>query len=279
MNMIDNVAQLEISSDDGTRLRAVDHGGHIVSWVTRDGRERLFTSALAQYGGRHAIRGGVPVIFPQFADRGPLAKHGIARQCPWVPVRSRGQDELSFSLKDSEATRLTWPESFQLHLTAALIGDSLRLTLEVRNAGQRDWSFTAALHTYLRVQDIAKVRLHGLEHCDYIDSAAGGASAPAALEALRIQGEVDRIYRGAPKAVTLEEHGPRLRIEQSGFTDVVVWNPGPEKARALSDLEANGEQQMLCIEAAVVEHPVLLAAGSSWQGTQTLTALDLSLGG
>ena len=36
--------------------------------------------------GSQAVRGGIPVLFPQFADRGPLKKHGFARDLPWQLV-------------------------------------------------------------------------------------------------------------------------------------------------------------------------------------------------
>ena len=68
------------------------HGAQLLSWKTghssvgdapADGRERLFLSERARFAEGAAIRGGVPVIFPQFAGRGPLPKHGFARTLPW----------------------------------------------------------------------------------------------------------------------------------------------------------------------------------------------------
>ena len=59
----------------------------------------------------------------------------------------------------------------------------------------------------------------------------------------------------------------------SGFTDVVVWNPGPDRGAALSDLELGGWLRMLCVEAAVIGAPVRLEPGERWTGQQTLTAL------
>ena len=50
----------------------------------------------------------------------------------------------------------------------------LSVTLEVANTGDTPFAFTAALHTYLRVADIANVTIEGLQGCDYEDSANGG---------------------------------------------------------------------------------------------------------
>ena len=44
-------------------------GAHVLSWVS-GGRERLFLSPANHWDGRTAIRGGIPVCFPQFNARG-----------------------------------------------------------------------------------------------------------------------------------------------------------------------------------------------------------------
>ncbi|MFX6031775.1 hypothetical protein ABTE99_19565, partial [Acinetobacter baumannii] len=61
-------------------------GAQVLSWVMADGVERLYLSPRSVFDGHTAIRGGVPVCFPQFNQRGPLAKHGFARNLPWRVV-------------------------------------------------------------------------------------------------------------------------------------------------------------------------------------------------
>lgn len=67
------------------------HGAQVLSWRPDDGRERLFVSTRAVFDGKAAIRGGMPVIFPQFGERGALQKHGFARNQRWqfAGVRDR----------------------------------------------------------------------------------------------------------------------------------------------------------------------------------------------
>ncbi len=70
---------LELHTADGASATISLYGAHLLSWQTADGRERLFLSERAVLDGSSAIRGGVPLIFPQFAARGNGQRHGFAR--------------------------------------------------------------------------------------------------------------------------------------------------------------------------------------------------------
>jgi glucose-6-phosphate 1-epimerase len=89
---------------------------------------------------------------------------------------------------------------------------------------------------------------------------------------LRVTGELDRVYVGAPRALLVREPRQALSVETRDFPDVVVWNPGRKRAAALADMDPDGERAMLCVEAALVQTPVTLAAGEQWQGAQVLDA-------
>ena len=70
------------------------HGAHLLSWVPAGGGEQLYVSPKTAYANGEAIRGGVPVIFPQFSTRGPLKRHGFARSKPWQLVSAeQGADD------------------------------------------------------------------------------------------------------------------------------------------------------------------------------------------
>lgn len=264
---------LELKAADGARARICGHRAHLCSWTPAHGVEQLYLSGRAVFGPGAAIRGGVPVIFPQFASEGPLPKHGFARTAQWR-LESATQGEARFRLSDSEATRALWPHAFDADLTVAIADRTLRLGLAVENRGDKPFSFTAALHTYLRVDEIAQVELLGLRGLRYRDAAHGGGEATEHAERVRIEGEVDRIYFDAPPALELREPARRLRIESQGFADVVVWNPGAAKGAALADLEPDGYRRFLCVEAAMIGRPQRLGPGQSWTGMQTLVAED-----
>lgn len=261
---------IKLSVADGNTAEVHAHGAHVTSWHAA-GEERLFMSPRAEFREDAAIRGGVPVIFPQFAGLGPLPKHGFARTARWQQMPADATDSVQFRLQDNASTYAIWPYRFIADYRVEVLKDALRMTLSIRNVDIRSFTFTAALHTYLRVEDISRVRARGLQGRQYLDSAAGGVRRLEAGPELSIAGEVDRIYLSAQPPLQLLEPGRRTVIcSMQGFTDVVVWNPGAVKAAQLHDLEPDGFKHMLCVEAAVIGVPVELLPQASWSGTQQL---------
>lgn len=252
---------------EGASATVALHGAHVVSWIPNDGRERLFLSEKAKFDGGGAIRGGVPVIFPQFGERGTLPKHGFARSLPWLYAGD--DDNALFELRDSAATA-HWPHSFIARLRVVLSATRLKLTLEVENLGEHAFDFGAALHTYLRVGDIAQTALQGLQGCDYEDSANGGTLHREHDYELRFEGEVDRIYNDVVAPLQLVDGDEALFIEQENFPDCVVWNPGEHLAARISDLAPDDWKHFACVEAGQVLQPMLLEPGEVWEGTQVL---------
>jgi glucose-6-phosphate 1-epimerase len=266
-----------VSSLDGACVEVHQNGAQVTMWRPAPGDdERLFLSAYSSFAEGAPIRGGIPVIFPQFAAEGPLPRHGFARTARWAldepQHEANGDAVVSFSLADTPATRAIWPASFRATLTVRFSGSRLATTLSVENTGNEAFHFAAALHSYLRVHDVRDAEVVGLLGCRYRESSVPGEFAVDDREVLRVAGEIDRVYIDAPARLTLLEPQRELTIETTNFPDVVIWNPGAEKAAALADMEPGGERRMLCIEAAAVQVPVVLEPGRRWSGTQTLIA-------
>lgn len=220
-----------------------------------------------------AIRGGVPVVFPQFSNQGTLPKHGFARTSEWKLLQSglaqHGAAEAVYELRENIARLTIWPHVFRARLRISLLGKTLQMALEVENTGDTNFSFSTALHTYLAVQDIANVSLHGLQGRYYRDTVSGVDHCLEADPFLCISGETDRIYAHAPAQLELHQPHQRTIIRSHGFADAVVWNPGAGAAK-INDLHAGGEQKMLCVEAATILRPICLTPGESWSASQTL---------
>lgn len=251
-------------------------GGQVLSWITPDGRERLFLSARAVFDGSIAIRGGIPVCFPQFAGLGELPKHGLVRTREWqVGARRCGDDFALATLEiaDDEGTRALWPHSFRLELTLMLAADRLDLELCVANAGTEPFAFTGALHTYLRVPQVEDVALAGLHGHEYRDAADGDRLVRETGTEIVVEGEVDRVYCDVRRPQLLKAANYSLGIEARGFPDVIVWNPWVDKCAGMADMPPDGWRHMLCVEAAVAQQPVTVPAGDEWCGRQALAVV------
>ncbi|MCE1185382.1 MAG: D-hexose-6-phosphate mutarotase [Zoogloea sp.] len=267
---------LKLQTPDGAVALVSLFGGHVLSWTPAGGNERLYLSPKALFDGKTAIRGGVPVCFPQFADQGPLPKHGFARNRLWTLASQRaGKDYAMVNLRlESDADTLAlWPHPFALELSISIGADRLDMELEVENTGSAPLAFTAALHTYLAVREVETCQVEGLRGLQYQNTAQGGSLALETGTELTVEDEVDRIYYQAPPTLLLREGHRALGVHAENFPDVVIWNPWEHKNATLADMPADGFRRMLCIEAAAIQNPVQVEAGKSWWGRQTLVAL------
>ena len=137
-------------------------GATLTSYCTAQREEMIFVSPGAVFDGTQPIRGGVPVVFPQFGRPDQrLPMHGFARTSMWsvdsivdaseetsapspprlstpslpdaprpppLPPPSRGAG-LLLSLSESAATLELWPHRFRLELRVRLSAASLTMTL------------------------------------------------------------------------------------------------------------------------------------------------------
>ncbi len=259
---------------NGDSVLVAQHGAHVISWVS-GGRERLFHSPKTVWDGRAAIRGGIPVCFPQFNQRGDLPKHGFVRNRPWALLPAEPGDapaSLCFGFSADDSTRAIWPAEFEARLRVDLLPDQLCVTLQVRNLGTQAFSFTGALHSYLAVSDIEQVRLSGLGGQKEWDSLAD--THQTALQSLQCVGPFDRVYSAPPAPIYLHDPQGGLEISNSeGWADCVVWNPGAAGCAGMSDMTPDAFTHMLCVEAAQVFEPISVAPGAHWSGSQRLRAL------
>jgi len=248
-------------------------GGQVLSWITPDGREHLFLSERAVFDGSVAIRGGIPVCFPQFGGLGELPKHGFVRTREWSLAGQRSADDyalVTLELADDAETRALWPHAFRAEITVMLEVDRIDVEFCVENTGSVPFAFTGALHSYLRVVQVEDALLEGLHGHDYRDAVDDDRIVRETGTEIQIENAVDRIYFDVRRPQLLRAGNLSLGIQSQGFPDVVVWNPWVEGCARLKDTAPDNWRHMLCVEAAAVRNPVIVPAGEEWYGRQTL---------
>ena len=220
-----------------------------------------------------AIRGGIPLCWPWFADEraadespdrsGPF--HGPARKADW---RLDGVDEheegIELHLSPVE------PLHTQLAPRAVIQANARRLHVELitEHRGETPIKLSGALHSYLAVADSFACRLEGLAGARYLDKVAGFAERDQQGE-LVVRGGLDRIYHSNAEVV-LDDGTRRLRVARQGSDSAVVWHPG---STLPDDTSSDAARHFLCVEAANTRlDPVWLVPGA-----QHLLGTTLSL--
>ncbi|KAF9687886.1 hypothetical protein SADUNF_Sadunf02G0139800 [Salix dunnii] len=300
--------QVVLRNPQGASAQVSLHGGKVFSWRNEHGEELLFTSSKGIFKPPKAVRGGIPVCFPQFGNCGSLEQHGFARSKIWTvddnppplhPNDSHGKSFIDLLLKPSEEDLKCWPYSYEFRLRVSLEANGdLALTSRVRNINGKPFSFSFAYHTYLSVSDISEVRVEGLETLDYLDNLRQRERFTEQGDALTFESEdvhfhpisgqlspdfstarnVDRVYLSCPNAIAILDHERKRTyvIRKDGLPDVAVWNPWEKKSKAMADFGDEEYKKMLCVDGAVVEKPITIKPGEEWTGLLVLSAVPSS---
>ncbi len=274
---INDWPRLLLAHPSGARAEIYRHGAHVTSWKDARGAELLFLSRRSWFEAGRPIRGGIPIVFPQFSDEGPLPKHGLARTGEWTlaahGMSPAGEVCATLRLEENADTLRVWPFRFALEC-AVRLSASLALRLTVRNTGVRPFRFQAALHTYFRVADIRRTAVLGLRGVEFIDSLRQGRRETEQRRRLGFKAETDRVYVRAPDRLQISDAGNRRRVTlvKSGLADAVVWNPWSAKARRMEDFGAAEYRRMVCVETGEIARPVTLRPGARWEGATEFSA-------
>ncbi|PKA49468.1 Putative glucose-6-phosphate 1-epimerase [Apostasia shenzhenica] len=283
VNGLDKVVLREVR---GSTAEVYLYGGQVTSWKNDLGEELLFTSSKAIFKPPKAIRGGIPICFPQFSNHGNLEQHGFARNRIWTidpnpapfPTATCDKAFVDLILSPSDEDTKAWPHSYEFRLRVTLgPGGDLMLTSRIRNTNTdgKAFSFTFAYHTYFSVSDISEVRIEGLETLDYLDNLQEKERFTEQGDAITFESEVDKVYVGTPNKIAILDHEKKRTfvLRKDGLPDAVVWNPWDKKAKAIVDLGDEDYKHMLCVEAAAVEKSLTLKPGEEWKGRLELSAV------
>nr|TKS10696.1 aldose 1-epimerase family protein [Populus alba] len=284
---INGLDKVVLRGPRGSSAEVYLYGGHVTSWRNDHGEELLFVSSKAIFKPPKAIRGGIPICFPQFGSHGSLEQHGFARNKFWSididppPFPTNSKSFIDLILKPSEEDTQKWPHSYEFRLRIALgPGGDLMLTSRVRNtnADGKPFTFAFAYHTYFSVSDISEVRVEGLETLDYFDNLQNKERFTEQGDALTFESEVDKIYLSTPTKIAILDHEKKRTfvLRKEGIPDAVVWNPWDKKAKTMTDFGDDEYMHMLCVEAAAVEKPITLKPGEEWKGRLELSAVPSS---
>ena len=221
-------------------------GGNLLSYRPLHEEQDVFwLGDLNKFDNVQAIRGGIPVCWPRFAEEtlnNHLPRHGFARLSTWT-LQNVYVDENKI-----EAELLLKPEGkYNLNLSARLlikITDKLEYSLETTNHGETEFIFSEALHTYFNISALDKVEIKGLAGYPYKNSLNGGFY--TLDKDLRINGEFDSIFLNHEQPVEIWDEGYEriITLQKQGSKTTVVWNP----AKDLAEMSPEQYKTFVCVE-------------------------------
>lgn len=214
------------------------------------------------------VRGGVPILFPQFAETGPLPKHGMVRSADWhlrEELIEAAQHRVRYELNINATDYDFWPHAAKLSLTVCARANVIAFTLAVLNTGLDAYTWTGGLHPYFALNDLLTSRLSGLAGLAVEDRYNRQISHQSESDLIWTSAPCERLYAQCPELI-LNTGELQLTLSASGFDQWMVWNPGELGSQALPDLAPGDWRRFVCVEPVRVTRPVLLMPGESFSG-------------
>jgi len=224
-------------------------GGSVISWVC-NGQERLYLSPMATKAGPKAIRGGIPIVFPQFGP-GKMKQHGFGRISNWTVAKEEA-DSVLLTLMPNRISEDMWGNTeFELEYLVKLEDSKLTTTLTVRNPAKDTLYYDVCLHTYYLLSHVNNVKIYGLRGYPYINRANKGEEVLDQEVGASVTRFVDRVYDQSDADLVIADKGfqSRLIIKKSTpLKSTVVWNPWIEGAKRTGDLPDEAFKRFVCVE-------------------------------
>lgn len=272
LSRIDQVPTLNIEHPKAKCVISL-FGGQVLSYTPAGGDDLLWLSKHAVFDGKTAIRGGIPICWPWFGNRhdglNSKKSHGFARNSQWSLNSLSSNNEFAqveLSLSSNLETKSVFPFEFELTLIIN-IAETLDVQLYIKNLDESAFDFTTALHSYFKVSQLDQTAIFGLgPNC--LDSVDKGNPITVA-EPFYIKHALDYIFRNQ-STITLEQPESGTLIESDNAASWVVWSPWQEGASNFEDMSVDEYQDMLCVEPAILTHPIVLKSGQTHR-------LDLSI--
>lgn len=226
---------LEITHETCTAKVALQ-GAHLFSWQPKHAKQDvLWTSEIEPFNAGSAIRGGVPICYPNFGaglDGNQTPFHGTARTSLW---------ELSAYVVEKDGVRLT----FQL-LPHAKVEMLLGETCQIHFTQLNEKPSQLALHSYFNLADITQADVSGLPTRCFNSLTK---SEQAVENPRKIAENIDCIYTLEQPISVIHDHGNarQIEIEHQNASEIVLWNPWHKPTGSMSE---TGYQTMVCVETA-----------------------------
>lgn len=285
------VDEIDVGFNDLASCTINCFGATIIDWKIKN-QSLLYVSDISKINDGEEFRGGIPIVFPQFANvdlpnpAHGLPQHGFAQYLAWSPILESDQiteDSVSvqFELDHCHLREQRpdladiWHYHFRLIYTITLTITSIKCSISVENLDMTSFLITPLFHTHIQVSDVRQAHICGIKGMNYLDKVSGKSPGPHASpnEWPPICSEIDRILLN-PLARPLTFCDPSAHLKLSfiptnNLTNMVVWNPWPS-TESIYNVTNPSHLNLLCLEVGQVLDPLTVAAQNSLNYGQTI---------
>ena len=207
----------------------------------------FWLGSLNKFDNIHAIRGGIPVCWPRFAEEeinNHFPRHGFARLSNWN-LQNISVDENKIETKLS----LIPDSKYNLDVYANLsikITDKLEYSLETINNSNKEFKFSEALYAYFNVGDRDNTIIKGLSKHQYKNALDGKFYT---LEKdLQITDEFDGAFINHTNNIEIIDPLFKriITLSKKGSNSTIVWNPNKD----LAEMNTDQYKNFICVEPA-----------------------------
>lgn len=235
----------QISSKTGLIATFLEKGAELISLKDSDGKEFIW-EGNPEYWGKHS-----PILFPivgtlknntyRYNNKNySLSRHGFARDQQFSVV-SQTENEIVFSLSDSDDTYKLYPFHFELQVIYTLEQHSLKIQYKVINKSEVQLPFSLGAHPAfalpgnfedysLKFDPTENLQYHLLEN-DLISEQT--AALKLQQNELPLSYDLFKndalVFKSVPtkKVIILENGKPKIKVDFFAFPDLGIWTkPG-----------------------------------------------------
>ncbi|OCF31419.1 hypothetical protein I316_06821 [Kwoniella heveanensis BCC8398] len=276
-----------ISLPSGARATIHLFGAHVTSWLTPDGKERLYLSSKSTLEGPFA-----PNVFggptpdevsaePVLEANQAIAKegHAFVRTRVWELIdTSETSDQVSviFALDPSTYPE-PYPKAIRLTYVVTLTPESLTTSLKAQNPSNSGVAAGMKLfyHNYMKVSDGQKVQVKGLkEGTKFKDTQKGGEVGSWEGGSIGMGEKLGKIFSNAvtPDGFVTDDGSDSIRVTSSSLRDCFMWNPQDNCGKsAWADMEPGDGNKFAGVHPGALDKWTILSPGEEFVGDQTLT--------
>jgi glucose-6-phosphate 1-epimerase len=223
-------------------------------------------------GAEYPRRGGVPILFPQFADRGALRKHGFVRDIVWKVVfhqRETYSEHLRYELNLTSNNLNHWPHKVFIQLDVFAKLKSITFSLMIKSLGNTDFVWTGGFHPYFKIENLMDIKIDGLMGCEIENKYRPEQTHQLEQVLLFDEGPCESLFFSNSNLV-IHDAKKIIYLSSKGFSEWMIWNPGKLGVKDFSDIPHDDWTKFLCIEPVNVKQPQLIKVGSQFIGDFTV---------